>query len=80
MFYPNHKYLTFLDKSYSNGKIKIENKNDLSPNEELMDDVFVAKRNGLRKYNITNKKTIKIQYKWLSMISCASRCPIIFIF
>jgi predicted site-specific integrase-resolvase len=51
-----------LIKTYSNGKIKIENEKDLSPNEELMDDmlevmnVFVAKRNGLRKYNITNKK------------------------
>jgi len=49
-----------LIKTYSNGKIKIENEKDLSPNEELMDDmlevmnVFVAKRNGLRKYE--NKK------------------------
>mgnify|MGYP000539266327 CR=1 FL=1 len=49
-----------LIKTYSNGKIKIENEKNLSPNEELMDDmlevmnVFVTKRNGLRKYE--NKK------------------------
>ena len=53
-----------LIKTYSNGKIKIENEKDLSPNEELMDDmlevmnVFVAKRNGLRKYE-TKKDIIK---------------------
>lgn len=47
-----------LIKDYSNGKIIIINKNDdLEPEEELMKDmlqimnVYVAKMNGLRKYN-----------------------------
>ncbi len=59
--------IEYLIKTYSDGKIEIENKKYLSPNEELMDDmlevmnVFVAKRNGLRKYNISDdsKKNLK---------------------
>ena len=44
-------------EKYSNGKIKIINKkNDILPQEELMEDVmdvmnvFIARRNGMRKY------------------------------
>jgi len=51
-------------KKYSNGKIKVINKKkQLEPQEELMEDVlqvmnvFVAKMNGMRKYN--DKKAIK---------------------
>jgi len=52
-----------LIKEYSNGKITILNhKDDMEPEEELMSDmleimnVFVAKRNGLRKYRNYKRK------------------------
>lgn len=55
-------------KEYSEGEIKIMNKrDDLEPEEELMSDmleimnVFVAKRNGLRKYRIKEKRKPKVK-------------------
>lgn len=59
-----------LIKEYSGGKIIIMNKKDnLEPEEELMSDmleimnVFVAKRNGLRKYQTKKLQKAKIKKK-----------------
>lgn len=52
-------------KSYSDGKIIIENKKNLDPEQEIMEDmlqimnVFIAKINGRRKYK--TKKSQKIE-------------------
>ena len=60
-----------LIQKYSNGKIKILNEKELiEPEEELVKDVmsilnvYVAKMNGLRKYN-------KIEELWLKKEICA---------
>ena len=65
--YPKHILIEELINKYSNGKIIILNHNDLiEPEEELVKDVmsilnvYVAKMNGLRKYNkIKVNKSIK---------------------
>ena len=55
--------IEFLIKKYSNGKITIINKEEeIKQEEEMVKDVlqiinvFIAKMNGRRKYNIKNKE------------------------
>ena len=55
--------IEFLIKKYSNGKITIINKEEeIEQEEEMVKDVlqiinvFIAKMNGRRKYNIKNKE------------------------
>ena len=61
-----YELIEFLIKKYSNGKITIINKKEeIEPEEEMVKDVlqimnvFVAKMNGRRKYNLKNNKNIK---------------------
>jgi putative resolvase len=58
-----YELIEFLIKKYSNGKEEIE------PEEEMVKDVlqimnvFVAKMNGRRKYNLKNNKKVKPKVK-----------------
>jgi predicted site-specific integrase-resolvase len=65
-----YELIEFLIKKYSNGKITIINKKEeVEPEEEMVKDVlqimnvFVAKMNGRRKYNIKNNKNVKPKVK-----------------
>jgi len=65
-----YELIEFLIKKYSNGTITIINKKEeVEPEEEMVKDVlqimnvFVAKMNGRRKYNIKNNKNIKPKVK-----------------
>ena len=61
-----YNLIEFIIKKYSNGKIIVINKEEeIEPEEEMVKDVlqimnvFVAKMNGRRKYNIKNKEKKK---------------------
>lgn len=65
-----YELIEFLIKKYSNGTITIINKKEeVEPEDEMVKDVlqimniFVAKMNGRRKYNIKNNKNIKPKIK-----------------